>query len=102
MLCGDLPNSPFNIIWAADGSGIYYTMAEKGESNLHFVSLEGKTRKITSGVHYFSGLSISKTGQAAAVVTSFHRPGALVTFSLLRPAEFKTLVDVNADLLDGI
>lgn len=102
MLCGNLPNSPANIIWAADGSGVYYMMAERGESNLHFVSLEGKIKKASSGVHYISGLSISRTGQAAAVVSTFDRPGYLATFPLLKPAEFKPLVDVNTDLLDGI
>jgi dipeptidyl aminopeptidase/acylaminoacyl peptidase len=101
-LCSDLPSSPANIIWAADGSGVYYMMAERGESNLHFVSLEGKIKKVTSGVHYISGLSLSRTGQAAAVVSTFHRPGYLATFSLLKPVEFKPLVDVNADLLSGI
>ncbi|MBN2408991.1 MAG: S9 family peptidase [Candidatus Aminicenantes bacterium] len=102
MLCGDLPNSPANIIWATDGTGVYYMMAERGESNLHFVSLAGKTKKITAGVHYISGMSISRTGQAAAVVSTFHRPGTLTAFSLLKPADFKPLVDVNADLLRGI
>ncbi|MFZ2053696.1 MAG: S9 family peptidase [Candidatus Aminicenantales bacterium] len=102
MLCGDLPSSPADIIWAADGSGIYYMVAERGESNLRFVSLEGKTKKVTSGVHYIYGLSISRTGQASAVVSTFHRPGYLATFSLLQPDEFKPLVDVNADLLNGI
>jgi dipeptidyl aminopeptidase/acylaminoacyl peptidase len=102
LLCGDLPSSPANIIWAADGSGVYYMMAERGESNLRFVSLEGKTKTVTSGVQYISGLSISKTGQATAVVSTFHRPGYLVKFSLLQPDKFKPLVDVNADLLSGI
>jgi dipeptidyl aminopeptidase/acylaminoacyl peptidase len=102
MLCGDLPSSPANIIWALDCSGIYYLMAERGESNLYFITLEGKTQKITSGVHTINGLSISRTGQAAAVVSTFERPGYLATFSLLRPADFKILVDVNTDLLGGI
>jgi dipeptidyl aminopeptidase/acylaminoacyl peptidase len=101
-LCGDLPSSPADLIWSADSSGVYTMMAERGESNLQFVSLEGKIKKVTSGVHYISGLSISKTGRAAAVVSTFDRPGYLATFSLLKPAEFKTLVDVNADLLSGV
>ncbi len=99
MLCGELPSSPANIIWAMDGSGIFYMMAERGESNLYFVSLEGRIKKITSGVHAIGGLSLSRTGQAAAVVSTFYRPWHLVTFSLLRPADFNILIDVNADLL---
>ncbi|MGB7296129.1 MAG: S9 family peptidase [Candidatus Aminicenantales bacterium] len=102
LLSGDLPNSPANVIWAPDGSGVYCMMAERGESNLCFVPLTGKIKKITSGVHYISGLSISRTDQAAAVVSTFHRPGTLTAFSLLKPADFKPLVDVNSDLLSGI
>ena len=101
-LCGHLPNSPGDICWAEDGSGVYYLMAEKGESNFYFVSVDGKIRKVTSGVQYIAGLSVSRTGRAAAVVSTFYQPGAIATFTLLKPAEIKTIVDVNTDLLDGI
>ena len=101
-LCGHLPNSPGDICWAEDGSGVYYLMAEKGESNFYFVSVNGKIRKVTSGVQYIAGLSVSRTGRAAAVVSTFYQPGAIATFTLLKPAEIKTIVDVNTDLLDGI
>ena len=101
-LCGGLPSSPRDICWAPDSSGVYYLMAERGESNLSFVSLRGQTRKVTSGVHYLTGVSLSRTGRAAGVVSSFHMPGAIATFSLLRPADFRTIVDVNADVLEGI
>jgi len=102
MLCGNLPNSPGDIFWADDGSGVYYMMAEKGESNLYFAPLGGKIRKVTSGVQYIAGLTVSKPGRAAAVVSTFYQPGAIVAFTMLKPAEIKTIVDVNTDLLDGI
>jgi len=102
MLSGNLPSSPRDIIWSEDGSGVYYSMAEKGESNLYFAPLDGQIRKVTSGVHYVAGVSVSKTGRAAAVVSTFYRPGAIATFTLLKPADMKTIVDVNTDLLDGI
>jgi dipeptidyl aminopeptidase/acylaminoacyl peptidase len=102
LLAGNLPNSPRNITWASDDSGVYYMMAEKGESNLYFVSTAGRIKRITEGVHDISELSLSSTGQAAAVVSTFHQPGYLVTFNLLRPAEFKPLVDVNQDVLAGL
>ncbi|MEW5900599.1 MAG: S9 family peptidase [Acidobacteriota bacterium] len=97
-----LPASPAAVTWAADSSGVYYLMSEKGESNVFFASLEEKIRKTTEGVHYLTGLSVSKAGQAAAVLSNFKQPGCLVTFSLLKPTGFKTLVDVNADILAGI
>jgi dipeptidyl aminopeptidase/acylaminoacyl peptidase len=102
LLWGKLPSSPGDILWAEDSSGAYCLMAEKGESNLYFVPLSGPARKVTSGVQFIADLSLSRTGRAAAVVSTFHRPGSLVTFSLLKPADIKTIVDVNADVLDGI
>jgi dipeptidyl aminopeptidase/acylaminoacyl peptidase len=102
LLAGSLPSSPSNLIWAPDGSGLYYMMAERGEGNLYFVSTAGKTRKVTEGMHYISSLSLSDAGQAAAVMSTLHRPGYLSTFNLLKPANFKTLVDVNRDVLDGV
>jgi dipeptidyl aminopeptidase/acylaminoacyl peptidase len=102
LLAGNLPSSPGGIFWAEDGSGVYHLMAEKGASNLSFVGLDGQIKKVTSGVHYLAGVSASGTGRAAAVVSKFYQPGSIVTFTLLKPADMKTIVDVNADLLAGI
>jgi len=102
VLASGLPSSPSNILWAADGRNLFYLMAERGESNVYSVSLDGKIRKITSGTHFISGISISRTGQAAAVLSTFHKPGHLVTFHLMKPEDIKTVVDVNRDVLDGV
>lgn len=102
LLAGNLPNSPSSITWAPDGSGVYYLMAEKGESNVYFVSRNGKTNKITKGVHYLSGLSIAKNGQVAATRSTFYNPGYLLTFNLSAPANFQKLVDVNEDVLANV
>jgi dipeptidyl aminopeptidase/acylaminoacyl peptidase len=102
ILAGDLPNSPSSITWAPDGSGVYYLMREKGESNLCFVSTSRKIRKITKGVHYLSGLSIAKNGQVATTRSTFYKPGYLVTFNLRKPDNIKKLVDVNEDVLANV
>jgi dipeptidyl aminopeptidase/acylaminoacyl peptidase len=102
LLAGDLPNSPYTITWAPDGSGIYYLMAEKGVCNAYFVSTDGKIKGITEGVHYLSGLSIAKNGQVATTLTTFYMPGYLVTFNLEKPKEIKKLVDVNEDVLANV
>ena len=101
-LAGVLPNSPSSITWAPDGSGVYYLMREKGESNLYFVSTSRKMRKITKGVHYISGLSIAKNGQVASTRSTFHKPAYLVTFNLRKPDNIKNLVDVNEDVLANV
>ncbi len=102
LLAGDLPNNPSSMNWASDSSGLYYLMAEKGESNLYFVSTGGKIKKITEGIHYFSGLSMAKTGQVATTRSTFYNPGELVTFNLSKPGDIKKLVDVNEDVLADI
>ncbi|MCP4707934.1 MAG: S9 family peptidase [Planctomycetes bacterium] len=99
LLAGDLPNSPSSMTWADDSSGVYYLMSERGESNLFFVSRRGRIEKITEGVHYLSGLSISEDGQVATTCSDFYRPGYLVTFHVDEPDEFVELVDVNQDIL---
>lgn len=102
LLAGDLPNSPASILWAKDGSGVYYLMREKGEANLYFVTVQGKVSKITSGNHYLSGLSIAKNGQVASTLGDFYKPGCLVTFNLKDPEEMDLLVDVNSDVLANV
>lgn len=102
ILAGALPNSPSSITWAPDGSGIYYLMREKGESNLYFVSSSRKIKKITKGLHYLSGLSIAKNGQVATTSSTFYKPGYLVTFNLRKPGNIKKLVDVNEDVLANV
>ena len=102
LLWSGLASSPSDILWSEDSSGTYCLMDEKGVSNLYFVPLAGPAKKVTSGVQYIADISLSRTGRAAAVVSTFHKPGALVTFALLKPAEIKTVVDVNSDILDGI
>ena len=101
---GGLPSSPGGIDWAADSSGVYFSMEERGEANEYFLSAAtgGAPKKITSGTHMLTSMSIAGNGQAAAVRSSVKEPGVLVTFALARPADMKTLVDVNRDVLDGI
>ena len=102
MWVGALPSSPRAVRWAPDGSGVYYDMEEQGSSHLYFVTVDGKTRKVTDGVHVLQGHSMANNGQVAAVRSSFKEPGTLVTFNLKAAANMKKLVDVNEDVLAGV
>jgi dipeptidyl aminopeptidase/acylaminoacyl peptidase len=103
-----LANSPTEIHWARDNSGVFFAVSEAGVSNLYFADVKsprGKPRKLTNGVQVLNGLSVADNGQAAAVRSTFKEPGSLVTFSLSRglsPNDMRKLVDVNAGLLDGV
>ena len=104
LWAGSLPSSPDDITWATDGSGVYYSMQERGAQNLYFVGVApGSTpRKMTEGAHVLSMVSVARAGVAAAVRSSVKEPGVLVTFPIARPSDMKVLVDVNRDVLDEV
>jgi dipeptidyl aminopeptidase/acylaminoacyl peptidase len=104
LWAGKLPSSPGEVVWASDGSGVYYSMEEKGEANTYFMGLAtgSEPKRLTTGAHVLAGVSMAKNGQAVAVRSTYKQPGVLVTFAMARPADMKTLVDVNADVLDGM
>ncbi len=100
---GGLPSSPSNVTWAADGSGVYYGMQERGEEQLYFVPVTaGPPRRLTTGSHVLTGVSIARNGQAVGVRSSVKDPGTLVAFTLAEPSTMRVLVDVNRDVLDGL
>lgn len=99
---GNLPSSPSNLIWAKDGSGIYYTMEERGSANFWFAPVGGAPKQITEGVQVLTGLDLSESGQAVAIRSSFKEPGRLITFPVSKAAAVRELVDVNADILSGM
>ncbi|MDX2178264.1 MAG: S9 family peptidase [Bryobacteraceae bacterium] len=97
-----LPSSPGDLTWSPDSMGVYYSMQERGLSNLYYLPVGGKPRQVTDGVHVLSSFSMAANGQTAAIRTSFQEPPALVTFDVKRPgASMKKIVDVNADVLEG-
>ena len=103
VLAGALPSSPDDLTWGSDG--LYYSMEEKGEKNVYFVSTKvagSAPLKITSGAHVLNGLAMARSGLNAAVRTSAKEPGVLVSFTLLRPNDLRVLVDVNKDVLEGV
>ncbi len=101
LWAGDLPSSPSGVTWAADGSGVYYSMQEQGEENTYFVAadLGVPPKKVTGGTHVLTSVSIGKNGQAAAVRGRVAEPGVLVSFAVSRPGDLRVLVDVNRDVL---
>ncbi len=102
VLADNLANSPSGIQWAADSGGVYFTLGAKGSTNVYFVSTAGELGQITDAQQSLSGLSIADNGQVATVQSSFQQPGDLITFNLQEPTAVQKLVDVNADVLDGV
>jgi dipeptidyl aminopeptidase/acylaminoacyl peptidase len=103
MLAGGLPSSPQDVEWAADSSGVYYSMQENGSENTYFMPLSGSKKKVTDGVQMLTGVSISDAGRAAAVRSSPKEPGSLVVFDVKNPSStMKKILDVNEDVLRGV
>ncbi|MGQ0767433.1 MAG: S9 family peptidase [Gemmatimonadota bacterium] len=92
--------SPGAIVWAADGSGIYYTLDSEGARNLHFVTLSGQERAVTTGKHMLSVDEIGRGGLAVGTLASATQPGDIVTFPVSAPQP-KQLTSINADVLEG-
>ncbi len=98
----DIDRSPSNLTWAADGSGIYFTVQSEGYQNLHFVSTTGQHRKVTDGKHMLSVTDIHPTGLAVGTLSAALKPGDIVTLNVKTPAAgIKELTDVNGDVLAG-
>ncbi|MDT8341358.1 MAG: S9 family peptidase [Longimicrobiales bacterium] len=96
QLAGDL-------IWAPDGSGLYFTANAEGSRNLHFVSVDGGVRAVTRGVHLLGASSLSRDGRTlVGTLTSFHQPGDVVSLDLRRPDDVRQLTRVNDDVLAGV
>jgi len=89
------------MIWVDDGSGFYMTVRSEGTSNLHFASVDGGVRPVTTGNHMLSVSSIS-SGRAVGTLTDYHRPGDVVSFPLSNPNRIAQLTDVNSDVLEGV
>jgi dipeptidyl aminopeptidase/acylaminoacyl peptidase len=98
---GGLRDSPSNLSWAPDNSGVYFHVRELGSTSNYFAPLKGEPRKLGGGTQVFSGLSIANNGQAASVRSTPLEPGCLVTFDIAHPTAIKKIVDVNADVLEG-
>jgi dipeptidyl aminopeptidase/acylaminoacyl peptidase len=95
-----LDRSPLGIAWAEDNRGLYFNADDQGTRNLHYVSLNGDHRQVTSGTHMLT-VSDIRGGSAVGIRTSFHEPNSIVAFPLRRP-EPRTLARTNRDLLDGV
>jgi len=98
----NLDQTPGSPMWAADGSGIYYTIREFGTSNLYYSDLNGNHRKVTEGKHMLSVNDISKNGLAVATWSDPHNPSDIVTFNLNNAESINRITNVNSDILDYI
>ncbi len=101
LLSAGLDRTPVDLAWAPDSRSVYFTAEDEGSSNLYQAQLSGGARPITNGTHVLRLGSVARTGVAAAVRSTFHKPPDIVRINLRRPTEIVQLTAVNDDLLAG-
>ena len=105
LASGDWDRQPSNLIWKADGSGVYFTSRTEGTANLYFLPTTGVTagsvQQVTTGNHLLTVSDLSDDGVAVGVRTSFYEPTDVVAFDVKSPDAVGRLTAVNDDILAG-
>jgi acylaminoacyl-peptidase len=96
-----------NIRWAADGSGIFFTSDDHGNTGLYFTTLDGNVKKLTgsvgSGWSAYSGGSSVSVARNGAYATTYCRPDVPgdIAVGTLAGARPKVITALNEDLFTG-
>jgi dipeptidyl aminopeptidase/acylaminoacyl peptidase len=93
--------------WANDGSGLYFTSDDQGDTGLYFITLSGEVKKLLNNVGsatsaYGGGgsFTIAKSGAFAVTLCNPRNPGD-VAAGMLSDGKVKILTAVNEDLFTG-
>ncbi|HUG40348.1 MAG TPA: S9 family peptidase [Longimicrobiales bacterium] len=100
-LTASLDRSPSGLVWAPDGSGVYFNVSREGVRDLYFAPLRGAPRRVTEGNHVLTIHDI-RGRMAVGTRTAPHEPGDIVVLDLRRPAGIRALTNVNDDVLRGV
>ena len=80
VISGDYDRQSRGLMWAKDGSGLYFNVNRDGYRQLHFVSVDGGVEVLTAGDHLFALSSFSDDGVATGVISSAHEPGDIYRY----------------------
>ena len=88
--------------WAPDGSGVYFTSDDKGDTGLYFMTLDGTMKQVaknlgasTSAYGGGAAFTVAKNGNIAYTMAKPDRPGDIATL------DQRLLTGVNDDLFAG-
>ena len=69
-----LDRDPGGIVWARDGSGVYFSVGDAGTSNVYFAAGDGRrATAVTTGTHMVGASSISRTRHRRRRCEQLHR-----------------------------
>ncbi|HWZ27583.1 MAG TPA: S9 family peptidase, partial [Gemmatimonadales bacterium] len=98
---GTLDRDPQELTWAADNTGIFFTVGDTGTQNVHFAGVAGGVKTITTGTHLLSLASLARDLSAVGIESDFTHPGQVVRYSLKKFEGTTRLTSVNDDVLAG-
>lgn len=104
VITSSLDRPMAGIIWASDNSGVYFNVESEGSKNLHFASLSGQVRAVTSGKQVLTVTDVGRNGVAVGVRSTPTEPNDVVTFSVPKTgttSTFAQVTAVNHDVLAG-
>ena len=107
-LTGDLDRDVGDVSWAPDGNGIYFTVQDRGKSNVYFAGTSGGAKPITTGEHMLTGFALAPKAGASllgvGVRSTYKQPPDIVRIALrgARPGDIAQLTHVNDDMLARI
>ena len=92
------------VLWAPNGSGVYFNTQSEGSQNLYYASTSGQVRAVTTGAQVLNVTGLSGSGLAVGTRTTPMMPPDVVTFTI--PASgttstFAQRTNVNESLLTG-
>ncbi|MEO6446737.1 MAG: S9 family peptidase [Gemmatimonadaceae bacterium] len=99
-ISGKLDRSAQGIMWAADGSGVYFNVENEGSRNLYFASVSRQVRPVTTGNHVLTVSDIGAGGTVIGTVSTPTQPNDVVAFTVTKP-QIRRLTSVNDDVLAG-
>ncbi len=102
LLTASLDRTPEELHWAADGSGVYFSVESDGRMNLYFAPLAGDAKQVTQGMHFLTVTDMNASGRAVGVLSSPNEPRDVVAFDVEAPGEIRQLTFVNDDVLAGV
>ncbi|HEU4995690.1 MAG TPA: S9 family peptidase [Gemmatimonadaceae bacterium] len=101
-----IDRDPATLLWARDGSGLYFSVFETGTANVYFASVTGTgATKLTSGTQMLTLGSLAKSGLGAGIRTSPLEPADIVRIDLTKrgaAATVSQLTHVNDDILANV